>query len=437
MYSRHSIAHSLCTQINHIQSTNQVENILTSSSLNNYADIKKLNKQLHTFFIENTIEIKRTVLLNYLSKALGFQNHHSLKNYLDSKILLPVIDLRGDSHITSNTTGSKFLKLCKVLQSLLNEFKYSFNEKHDIHMKRFGSDFYLAISVDNRETKYSSTIKVVESILKDFSMKIKDNTIQILKINQKDSLAIAHKIASHYKAFFKASHYQEGKHNKLSYSYNNWSILSYSKISANSSSSLTNQILYVDNYSSDAPEDTISNFLMYVLEKGDMDDINFLEAIIDNPNKKHDFKKIDIFKQFTIAEHAEEKLLRHIVRQTILQEEDTLLDVHLSHSINVETEIQKCLLDIEKLLEKPIKVIVNDLTIYAREHELSSYDEITPYVISIISPAQTLHEKNVFSHTAKILTTFCIKTKNMVLKGEEMLYAIQQANNSKKDYIEL
>ena len=77
--------------INQLNIENQVtistlNNIVNSSNIVDYNSIKLLSNTIKKYLKNNNVEIQHSKVLNILSKALGYQNHHSLKaNFINPK----------------------------------------------------------------------------------------------------------------------------------------------------------------------------------------------------------------------------------------------------------------------------------------------------------------------------------------------------------------
>jgi len=96
------LANSLFKQLNALIEKHLIETYVQESFTGlevSYEDIKVSNGQLHRF-ISSSIQIKRTVLLDMVAKAMGYENHHSLKSITQRQE--KIIDLRGRGFIWSN-----------------------------------------------------------------------------------------------------------------------------------------------------------------------------------------------------------------------------------------------------------------------------------------------------------------------------------------------
>lgn len=81
-----SISESLLNQLSKsVQSidSNSLEKIVSESFTgfeSNYTQIKAANLKMHRMMLSNKIDIKVTVLLDMVARAIGYENHHSLKH---------------------------------------------------------------------------------------------------------------------------------------------------------------------------------------------------------------------------------------------------------------------------------------------------------------------------------------------------------------------
>lgn len=89
------LADSLSKQLNALIEKHLIETYVQESFTGlevSYEDIKASNGQLHRL-ISSSMQIKRTVLLDMVAKAMGYGNHHSMKS--DMQRQEKIIDLRG------------------------------------------------------------------------------------------------------------------------------------------------------------------------------------------------------------------------------------------------------------------------------------------------------------------------------------------------------
>lgn len=89
------LADSLFKQLNALIEKHLIETYIQESFTGleiSYDDIKVSNGQLHRL-ISSSIQIKRTVLLDMVAKAMGYGNHHSMKSIMQRQE--KIIDLRG------------------------------------------------------------------------------------------------------------------------------------------------------------------------------------------------------------------------------------------------------------------------------------------------------------------------------------------------------
>lgn len=238
----------------------KINDIIKNSNISNYENIKLLSKQIKEYLHSKNILIKHTQVLNTLSKALGYQNHHSLKSNLENlhnDNVSPVqIDMENDSNLK---------KLFAIKKDFINKFEidqscagYFLNKSVEFHFR------YNKYGVELR----TKTQIEINKYLKSYGLKIHKDIIPISKIKYNNLQKIAFNILQHYQSFFNPIWYESGSYSPL---LQDCYMLSYSDIKYNKN------YLIVDGYFSDTYWNVINNFLDYILNFGILEDIAFFE----------------------------------------------------------------------------------------------------------------------------------------------------------------
>ena len=313
-----SIALSITNQLG---LTNQVlisslNDIINNNKIVDYDSIKSLSKIIKENLKKNNVSIKHSQVLNIISKALGYQNHHSLK----ANFIVPSISL-DDSNID--------IKIDYDNDSELKKFfiiKKEFLDKFNIEQSYIGIDIQKDIMFDfiyqKRGMKLRSKEKIeINKYLKSHGLKPYKNTIILCKV--KDIQQVAFNILQQYQSFFKPT-WIENNLNSYDYSpiLNRWSMYNFSNIKHQ------NDLIIVDSYSSDLHWNIVKNFLDYILNFGTLDDIEFFEKCLKQKTYSNYTRKTEnMAKSRRIRKWEKEQTKSSMVEHKQDNIKDTLEDI--------------------------------------------------------------------------------------------------------------
>lgn len=259
----------LSTIVNQLNISKNVEKSLSkvifSAHLISYQNIKLLCKSIKSHLDSYDINSKQTQLLNMISKALGYQNHHSLKAHLEP----------ATNQLSVEKEDSQFMKFYKINKAFINKFKFDeYHITHYIH-KSFEFEVLYQKYGTNSRTKAG---REITSYLKDYGIKPYKNTVPLFKIKFQDLQRVAFNIIKNYQNFFTPV-WIETSINLKNYSpiLDDWIIVAYSDVSYS-----TSDFIVVDLYSTDLPWNIIINFIDYVFKFGTLEDVYFMEQCLKN-----------------------------------------------------------------------------------------------------------------------------------------------------------
>ena len=340
------ILHSIVNQLN---ITNQVEisaltDMINSSNILDYDSIKLLSKTIKEYLKNNNIEIQHSIVLNILAKALGYQNHHSLKvnlsNLENNKI---EIDIENDSILKKFfLIKDEFLKKFHIEQWHISHFVHKGHEFEIIYQKR-------ALGLRSKE-------KVeVNKYLKSYGLKPYKNTVPLFKIKYDDIRKVAFNILQHYQSFFQPIWYEnDNMLRNPSSLIDTWSMLSYSDIEYKSES-----YLLVDSYSTDLPWNIITNFLDYLFNFGTLEDIQFFEKCLKQKEySKYKRSTKSLGEVHRIREWENQQVLSAMVKNRRNTIKETLEDMQCI--IGIQKYMYPYMKELELTNKKSIKDIIID-----------------------------------------------------------------------------
>jgi len=340
------ISHSIINQLN---LTNQfliskINDIVKNAYIIDYDSIKTLSKEIKKCLKDNGIDIQHSIVLNIISKAIGFQNHHSLKANLEntSKEYID-IDIESDSVLK---------KIFLLKEEFLNKFKIE--QWHISHHVYKGHQF--EILYHKRGMRLRSKEKTeINKFLKSYGFKPYKNIILLSKIKYDNLRKVAFNILQHYQSFFQPVwHEQDNTLNNYSPLINDWYFLSYNNIQYKS-----NDFLLVDSYSTDLPWNIIKNFLDYVFNFGTLEDIDFFEKCLKEKNyfkSKRNTKTLGELRRINNWEKEQ------VIKSIVANKEDSIKDTlkNSQFKINVQEYMYPYLKEIESKSSSTIKNIIID-----------------------------------------------------------------------------
>jgi sulfur relay (sulfurtransferase) DsrF/TusC family protein len=194
LLNKDSISLSITKQLN-IQ--NQVvisalSGIIDNAQMVDYDSIKLLSKAIKEHLKSNNIEAQHSKVLNIIAKALGYQNHHSLKNnFIPEQTTVINIDFLNDS------TLKKFFA---IKDEFLNQF--DIDKLQIVHGVHKGHEFDFLYHKQGIGLKRKDKIEV-NKFLRAHNIKPYKNTITLFKIKYDNIYKVAFNILQHYQSFFK------------------------------------------------------------------------------------------------------------------------------------------------------------------------------------------------------------------------------------------
>lgn len=340
---RNRISDSIINQLQIKDSVmcNTIADNVNKAVLVNYDSIKILSKTLKDKLKVLGFETQHSVILNVIAKALGYQNHHSMKVNLE-------IDYSKDIPIVISENDS----VLKRFFSIKNEFITKFNFDKTI-ITDYPDKQYIFQFIYDKDSLSTDEKAEIKRYLNSHGIKPYKNTIPLIKIPFSKILKIAFLVVKQYRNFFKPI-WKENDNNLKNYdlSINEWPFLSYTDIK------IKDAFLMVDSYSSDMPQHTIVNYLNYIFTYGTLNDIEFFEECIynDNVSIKDDLLET----QYAVRVHDWQKNndLLTIVHNKKPKIKETLENIEVS--ISVMSYMQPLLNKIEIDNNRTMKDIIID-----------------------------------------------------------------------------
>ena len=262
-----NIALSIVKQLNLTNevTTTSLSNIIYDSSIDSYEDIKLLSLAIKDYLKTTNISIQHSKVLNIISKALGYQNHHSLKNNYSPPVTINTIEINKDDDSPLKKIfilKDDFIKKFGIEKLEISHYIDKGHEFNFIYYKR-------GLKIRGKEKQ------LINDYLRVYNIKVYKTLLPLCKIKYQDLYRVAFNIVQHYMSFFKAV-WKENPTRTNSYTQlvDTWNTLSYSNIRHE------NDFLLVDSFSTDLPWNIILNFLDYLFKFGTIEDVNFFEACL-------------------------------------------------------------------------------------------------------------------------------------------------------------
>lgn len=340
-----SIANQLSIKNQVVIST--LSGIIDNTQIVDYDSIKLLSKAIKEHLTRNNIETQHSKVLNIIAKALGYQNHHSLKNNFSPEQTTAIdIDFQNDSTL-------------KKFYAIKDEFlsKFEIEKLQLVHGVHKGHEFDFLYHKQGIGLIRKDKIEV-NKFLRAHNIKPYKNTISLFKIKYDNINKVAFNILQHYRSFFRPIWHE--KDNTLS-NYDNminfWYPMSYSDIRK------TDGLLIVDSYSTDLPWNIITNFIDYVFNFGTIEDIEFFEKCLkQNSYTEHPRRTKTMGELSRIGKWEEQEVLKSIVSD----KKDSLR--FTLENTQCKIGIQKYMLPYCKELEVKSKKSIKELIIDSCEH---------------------------------------------------------------------
>lgn len=318
---------------------NTIADNVNKAFLVDYDSIKLLSKTLKDKLKTLGFETQHSIVLNVISKALGYQNHHSMKVNLEK-------DYTKSLPIAISENDSVLKRFFSIKNEFISKFNFDKTTITDTPDKQY--IFQFTYEKDSISSDEKAEIK---SYLNSYGIKPYKNTIILAKIPHSKMLDISFNIVKQYRNFF-VPIWEEDDDSLKNYKqlHNNWSFISYSNIK------IKDVYLIVDSYSSDMPHHTITNFLSYLFSNGTLKDVEFFENCL---NKKHNLSKYealpleDAARVFDWQDKNELEIIKKNKKTGI---KETLEDIDMT--IPIMSYMQPLLKQIENKNGKTLKNII-------------------------------------------------------------------------------
>lgn len=255
-----------------------------------YDDIKVANGKLHKSLSAEALTVKRTVLLDMVAKAIGFENHHSLKHSQEKDVSIKKLsNFVGSDHLLS-----KFFTMKEIISQELH--------KNGMRFDRFFVDHYskkiTLMLYSPRRYIHSKLQKEMNMFFRSYGFKPYKNLLEFTWAYSPSNPVPAMEIIHRFHAFFRPL-WKEGKTNLDASSVMNQSIL---PISYNSIHNI-NDLIIVDGYSTDMPYDTVEAALnCALLSKSNRIWIDLVQILLNIPQKEREYSKTDAIPMMSIID---------------------------------------------------------------------------------------------------------------------------------------
>ncbi len=272
---RNRISDSIINQLQIKDSVicNAISDNVNKAVLVNYDSIKLLSKTLKDKLNLFGYEIQHSVVLNVIAKALGYQNHHSMKAYYETDFFkaAPMVFSENDS-------------MLKRFFSIKDEFVNKFNFDRTVVMSYPDKEYVFQFAYYKNSTDEEKL--EIKKYLNSYGIKPYKNTITLVKIPHNKLLKIAYQIVKQYRSFFTPI-WKENDNSLNNYELANtsWPFLSFADIK------IRDAFLMVDSYSTDMPHHVIVDYLNYIFSHGTLKEIEHFENYVYNEyqSNKYDF----------------------------------------------------------------------------------------------------------------------------------------------------
>ena len=246
-----------------------------------YDDIKVANGKLHKSLSAETLTVKRTVLLDMVAKAIGFENHHSLKHSQEKDVSINKLS----NFIGSDNLLSKFFTMKETISQELH--------KNGMRFERFFVDHYskkiTLMLYSPQRYIHSKLQKEMNVFFRSYGFKPYKNLLEFTWAYSPSDPVPAMEIIHCFHAFFRPL-WKEGKTNWDASSVLNQSILPISYDSIHN----IKDLIIVDGYSTDMPYDTVEAALNCALwSKSNRLWIDLVQILLNVPKKQREYHQTD------------------------------------------------------------------------------------------------------------------------------------------------
>ena len=349
MFKSYNIASSLCSQLNlNPKFVALFEKPISITNIETYTNIKELNKSLFDLCKLNDIEIKRTVLLNHLSKAYGYKNHHSLKNAYEQRDKRDMLSLLKSVDLNNDTILMKFFKLNRYISE-----KFSLDEQiFSTTPSANEIDFYWLHNSKLNDIINPEEKRQLNILLEEHGLTPYKNSLKLFSINHNELLQVSYRIIKHYRSFFYPKFFIK-EADELERVLDKFTMLSYNLIDKN----IEDNLIIVDNYASDDYIQTIKNLLEFIFNYGNINDIEILEEILCTPYANSSYETIDLFKRGSVLKYYNQKLHEEFESNFSIYIWE-MIDSINDYSLNISYMQQGMIFDLEERSGKSMKQII-------------------------------------------------------------------------------
>lgn len=272
-----------------------------------YDDIKVANGKLHKLLSDEALTVKRTVLLDMVAKAIGFENHHSLKHLQEKDVSIKKLsNFVGSDHLLS-----KFFTMKETISQEL--------QKSGMRFERFFVDHYskkiTLMLYSPQRYIHSKLQKEMNVFFRSYGFKPYKNLLEFTWAYSPSDPVPAMEIIHRFHAFFRPL-WKEGKTNWDTSSVMIQSILPISYDSIHN----INDLIIVDGYSTDMPYNTVEAALnCALLSKSDRLWIDLVQILINTPKKQREYHQSDgisVMSLIDIEKYDRENELRELKGST-------------------------------------------------------------------------------------------------------------------------
>lgn len=245
-----------------------------------YDDIKVANGKLHKLLSAEALTVKRTVLLDMVAKAIGFENHHSLKHSQEKDISIKdLLNFAGADHLLS-----KFFTMKETISQELQKNGMRFDKfKVNVSTNKIELILYTPTSY-----MHSKLQQDMNKFFRSNGFKPYKDKLEFLWGYSASDPVPAMGIINRFHAFFRPL-WEQGKTN-IDVSSVSGSILplSYNDIRN------IDDLIIVDGYSTDMPFNTVDDALNCALwSKSNRIWIDLVQILLNIPQKEREYSKTD------------------------------------------------------------------------------------------------------------------------------------------------
>lgn len=254
-----------------------------------YDDIKVANGKLHKLLSAEALTVKRTVLLDMVAKAIGFENHHSLKHSQEKDVSIKnLLNFAGADHLLS-----KFFTMKETISQELQKNGMRF-DKFDVNYSTKTIELMLYTPNSYIHSKLQQDMN---KFFRSYGFKPYKNILEFPWGYSASDPVPAMEIIKRFHAFFRPL-WQQGKTNIDVSSVRGLIV----PIPYNSVHNI-NDLIIVDGYSTDMPYNTVTDALNCALwSKSNRIWIDLVQILLNIPQKEREYSKTDAIPMLSIID---------------------------------------------------------------------------------------------------------------------------------------